>query len=309
MDLIIFDLQFDYIWRNEVEFLTLLNGLVVSANATAHFLFMNKISFIFPSQEEMKNRIGVYKITINEQWFYYGSSANLQTRFFAWKHRIMKQEPQNQNIRFLLPIINTVKFEVIEYCQNDTDPKLIEDVYIKTNFGNIDCLNQSPSAFTVVGRRLGFGESVKWKPKGVLSQPKKVAQLDKQGNFIKLYDSLTKASLEIYGSKKEVEGISKNGRGLKKYHRGFVFRFIDDNGELIIPKKFKIKYKTRPAAHLDEFKFKKNKLVQVSKDGLFKIIHPSVLEAANYNKVHRKTIWRYIKAGQKNPTNFLFFYK
>lgn len=202
---------------------------------------MNKISFFDEHFLMKKGEHGVYKLIINEQWFYIGSSVNLKSRLSSWKHQILIGKPKNANIKFLLPVMETVRFEIIERVPNGVNPKIQEDYHIKRHLDNFDCLNMCPNSFGNRGKRKAFGQSVKWKPHNPPTLPKKVSKFKKDGTFIDSFESLTKAAKSISDEKSLIAQISHNASGKRKWVRGFVFKFVDENGNILEPPKFKNK--------------------------------------------------------------------
>lgn len=254
---------------------------------------------------------GVYKMIINEQWFYYGSSVDLKRRLSSWKHHILKGTPKNANVKFLIPVIETVRFEIIERVESDIDPKTREDEYIKQHLDNFDCLNMCPGAFNPAGRQKAFGQSVRWKPRGKTFCAQKVAQFTKDGEYIKTYDSLTQAAILVTGDRKNCADVSAVAKGNSKWFRGFLFKYVDNSGNFIEPPKFQRKIPTvkpydsinKPRVTSPQF-YQKNALgeivkvwsnyelaaksVSVSRGAIYKYLNKTP------HLLHRGYFWQYV---------------
>lgn len=74
--------------------------------------------FIMPYFKWGEKFAGVYKMIINDEFFYVGSSKNVRQRMWGWRFRISSGKPKNTNIKKMLPVIKTVQFEIIERCTN-----------------------------------------------------------------------------------------------------------------------------------------------------------------------------------------------
>lgn len=179
---------------------------------------------------------GVYKVVIDDTWFYIGSSVDLKRRLSAWKHVLSGKEKggykKNRSIMFLLPSIKKVRFDILEKVRNGVDPKEKEDVWIKKNFDNEWCLNLIPDAIGGKGRKLPLGVVRREKKKrGPITAKKPVAEFDAKGNFIVIHESIA-AATRATGIKEDL--ISKIFSGKqKKQPRGTYFKPVDAFGKII----------------------------------------------------------------------------
>lgn len=98
---------------------------------------------------------GVYKIVINDNLIYIGSSVKLRSRFSQWKSILSgkgkyKGAPAIQKI---IPDVKNIQFIVLEFTDKDS---LIEreDFYLKKEAENPLLINQSPGAFSNFGYKI-----------------------------------------------------------------------------------------------------------------------------------------------------------
>jgi len=188
-----------------------------------------------------KGICGVYKILINEKWFYIGSSVDIKRRLGAWKHYLggksKKPYRRNRSIAYIMPTIETVNFEIIELSEVGSQ-KIREDYYIKENFNNEYCLNLIPDAINGRGRKLPLGVIRREKKiKGLPTPKKPVAIFDMTGNLIIKCESIFQASQET-GVKADTIRKIFAGKAIKP--RNFVFKPINKDGSI-----GEIKYATK----------------------------------------------------------------
>lgn len=94
---------------------------------------------------------GVYKITIDNQWFYIGSSKRVYKRLVSWKYKLINDPGElPYNVRLVCDDGSNINFELIEMVQTNENPKIAEDRHIKENIFHPFCLNRSISAFNTI---------------------------------------------------------------------------------------------------------------------------------------------------------------
>lgn len=178
------------------------------------------------------NYRAVYKIVINENWFYYGSSVNLKSRLSQWRYKFNTGNlHKNRSMLFIFPQVNTVRFEVIEQVPLQTDPKSVEDKYIKLHHENPLCLNISYDSFkSIKNGKLPYGVTLKEKVKSTYIAPKKKIAQFKNGVLIKIHESIRATVRELGIRDTCINGIIKGERGL---YKGFDFKQVLEDGAII----------------------------------------------------------------------------
>ncbi len=179
---------------------------------------------------------GVYKFTIDDKWFYVGSSTDLGKRIGKWRGYLKrKQGFNNRNIKKVLTGQSVIKFKILRKCKLTEPVKPFEDAYLKKWFHNPNCLNRCPSAFSSKGVRPPMGETAK--PKyiskgGTWPSPKGVARFDMDWNYIDQTRTITEMAA-ILGCSRPSDFTSKISdviRGKVKYYKGYKFKFINPDG-------------------------------------------------------------------------------
>lgn len=197
------------------------------------------MEFILP--ELRGKKCGVYRILFDDKWVYIGGSVNLKNRMSNWVFRMNNPTVlKNRNIKYILPTISTVKFNVVEFC----DESLLrhkETSYIGKLWEHKFLLNLCPDASCNNGKRVPHLIPVIVKEKGPISLPKKVAVFDKRGNFIKVFDSFGSCS-KSYNIKSEI--IHKILSGKRGQHTRLTLKLINDDGSFSDPPVFKRKKRT-----------------------------------------------------------------
>lgn len=98
--------------------------------------------FTLPPADKCQNVCGVYMMTLNNDWFYIGSSYNMGKRFIQWKNLLQKSRHlANTNIQYLLPGAFQISFSILEVIEDQRVLRKREHDHIATNFGNDYCLN------------------------------------------------------------------------------------------------------------------------------------------------------------------------
>ncbi|HTQ65352.1 MAG TPA: NUMOD1 domain-containing DNA-binding protein [Puia sp.] len=176
----------------------------------------------FISPEFKKNEIiaGVYKITIDDSWFYIGSSVNLKARISKWTSSLKNRKHfKNKNISYILNDYSVVKFEFL-YCINILkDIRDIENKLLKENISNKFFLNRCPNAENPRGLKPFI-----WKEKKIkkVFYPTKipVVQYNINHEFIQRFESIGEASRVL---KIPNVNIRKVIHGKQRKTRGFIF--------------------------------------------------------------------------------------
>jgi group I intron endonuclease len=273
--------------------------------------------FIMPSELNFKEKkAGVYKMVLDKNWFYIGSSVNLWGRILKWKYRLRDNAPRNANIRKLLPEIKLVEFEIMEYVTDGSDPKIKEDLYIR-NYDNYEfLLNRAKSAFTVKGAKRTDEEIAVLKER-IKKAYKKVAIVDDNENIIQVFESVTAISkflsMKISGAFKH-KAITVAGKKLRK---------VDEAGNIIPvpdvpPKKIRAKGYKMPEGFSEKLRqiniqrysspqyeppAHSKPVEQYDKEGNLIAIHRSIREAAKAIGLKDKSNlqkqlqgkWKYVK--------------
>lgn len=174
----------------------------------------------------------VYKIIINDKWFYYGSSVDLKRRLSLWKYKFNSGKTiKNNSIIFILPEIQTVRFEIVEKVDNDIDPKYSEDKYLKKYHQDRLCLNMAFDAFKSIknGKR-AYGVKPKEKPiSNYIVNKKKIAQY-KDGVLIKIHDSVCDTTRDVGIKDSRLSKILKGRCGA---YKGFDFKQVLKDGTIL----------------------------------------------------------------------------
>lgn len=174
----------------------------------------------------------VYKITINEKWFYIGSSINTKRRLSQWKNHLSDPSfKRNGSIKHLLPEIETVKFEILELVPDGVWVKERENVYLHKHFNDELCLNLIPDAIVTKGRKWPMGKEKKEKPKKNPPSPSRpVAQFDGESNeLIKKFSSISALVKELRIKHNTINEHLRSERG---FIRGFFFKLINPDGSI-----------------------------------------------------------------------------
>jgi group I intron endonuclease len=195
---------------------------------------------------------GVYKITniINNK-IYIGSSSNLHKRFISHKNSLLRDKHYNTHLQkaYNKYKLENFKFEVIEYCDNIIEKEQYYLDILKPEY------NINPNAFTCKGRKLtqehkdkigksnsNIKRSDELKKRWSLIKKNnpniehynkilklarevnciKVKQYDLSMNFIKEYNSITEAAINVKG---DPSAITKVCKGKLNKHKNFIFRY------------------------------------------------------------------------------------
>lgn len=260
------------------------------------FAFM-KIQFGNEHFRLKKGESGVYKIVFNDKWFYIGSSINLKSRLSAWKHYCNNSNyRKNRSIKFILPLVHSIRFEIIEKIIDGSNPKIKEDFYIKENFDDENCLNLIPDAINGKGRKIPMGVIVKPKRiKGKPTEKKRIAQFDKCKKLVAIHESILAASKNIGCKTDPIRWIIQ---GNQQAYKGNTFKQVAPDGSFIEPPSFKRK----PFAPGRRF-------FQYDKAGRFIAEHTSATHVARLIKGNRRNLQHVLKGENRMKTYKGFIWK
>lgn len=223
-----------------------------------------EISFTEPILKETDS--GVYKMIIDDKWFYIGSSNKLRRRFSYWRTSLRGGKGLAQNMKSIIGSIKFVKFEIIEFVYNAQDVLVRENMHIQLHFNDDNCLNHCPSSFNIKGfiKYKGYVKPVK--VRGMPTQPKKVAMIDSNGDIVKIFPSIESAKREGYQAHKVL-------RKKMITSKGFRFRFLDENGNIV---------------HIEKVRKKRDKLSERTKE----LLRKKAIDFAMTNKDKNTEVWQ-----------------
>lgn len=233
---------------------------------------------------------GVYKVIINEKWFYIGSSIDLKRRLSGWKHIIKTGNfiSKNGNLKFIYSEITKVRFEILEVVPMGINPKLAEDFFIKKEFNNECCLNISSNAFCTLKNKKPYGYIPKvQKVKNPPTPRQPIAVFSKTNKFIEELPSGC-ALEKKYKVKHETAKKILNGE--RGQPRKINIMAIDSYGNYITPPVFTPKYlvnKKQPVHY--PMSNKKRAIMQIDDNGIV-MVHPDLKSAEIALKRSRKYI-------------------
>lgn len=199
---------------------------------------MIKIKFGNEHLNLAKGLCGVYKIVVNERWFYIGSSVDLKRRLSTWKHYFNNPQvySKNRSICLIMKIAEEIRFEIVEAVTDGSNPKIREDQYIKAYFDDENCLNLVPDAVNGRGRKLPIGVLRRDKKlRGEPTKSKRVAQFDLNGNLVMRHQSIGAAARYLKCKADPIRWILQGEQGA---YKGYVFKQILEDGSFIEPPKF-----------------------------------------------------------------------
>ncbi len=267
-------------------------------------IYMQKIEFIFPDFDYPDRFAGVYRMTLDDKWFYFGSTVYLWRRFRKWRTNIKIGFPKNNKIKNLLPHISKVSFEVMEIVANESMLKVREDLYIKKYWGNELLLNRAPSALSLKGIVYTPEEQEIMKSYG-MACAKKVAKLKKDGTIDVIYESISEATRQNKLARTDIARVLKfNNRSTN----GMIFRKVDDDFNIIEPperiskrppKKFKVKGISNPPKPVCQYDMQGN---------LIKIHDSIKLASKSIGQNDPGNMRRHLKGDGKSIGGFKFKY-
>lgn len=229
--------------------------------------------------------IGVYKITFDNKWIYFGCSQNLKVRFQAWEHKFRTGVTRNVRIRELIKTTLSVSIEIVEVFTNDKQALFKETTCISENSNNPYLLNyvNKPKV------RIWKGVSTKIP----------VAQFNQKGEFIALHESISVAG-KIFGKRKLDDFFKGEARTVK----GFLFKKITDAKDESIPsiRPRKKRVLTKPIVRAG------TTVLQLDKNGVQLNKFEKVKDAAEHFNVTRSIISRAILKRKGKYREFIFKY-
>lgn len=186
-------------------------------------MLFNFMEFISPKFNLRNHPAGVYKMTFNGTWFYIGSSMNLRVRISNWKIYLRTKKQLHDNILAIYDKINNVLFEVIEFGNEKTEVRLLEQRHINAFKGDKFLLNCNP---TVI---------------------KRIAKFSLDNNLIEIFNTKIEACESL---KCRDTHINEHLIGLRSRVSGFILKEVDENGNIIESIKYKSKKHSIEKFHL-----------------------------------------------------------
>lgn len=294
-----FGLRFKNVVPAIFELIFIFKGFFELVLREVPFYFME---FIVPKFEYGKKKIGVYRIWLNEQWLYIGSSKNLRSRFNCWKSKFKTGRlDKHVNIKQILPLVETVRFEILKEYNHPSYLRRKETEYLKEYWDNPLLLNRCPDGSTNKNPRPynGYVKPVKIKkPFPERMKPKKVAVFTNDGSLIKICNSTGEFEREF---KMKREAIHKILSGKRGQPRAFKIKGVDDFGNCIEPKPFvNVQHK---------------RVIQMDKNGMVIAEYNSISEAARYlgdtgNRTHLSNLQKVLHGqyGYKTVRGYIWKY-
>lgn len=158
---------------------------------------------------------GVYKFTIDDSYFYIGSSVHLRRRLDQWKGHILSRygERYSPSVKRLIPNSKRIVFEIIEFADKDIIRDR-ENYYLKKYIDDPLFINQSPTATDNYGYKIIDDN-------GNHPKPFIVRKYDSKGNFIKEYRSVKKCA---EGECVKIYHVQRVLSGERKRLKGFIYK-------------------------------------------------------------------------------------
>jgi hypothetical protein len=262
---------------------------------------------------EVPNKPAVYKLTFDAHWFYIGSSENVRRRFVRWKCTLkLGKHFKSINIKQILPTTNVIEFSIVEFATDKATVRDRENYYLSLYDGDM-LLNRCPDAYTPKGMRPYFGYVKKKKqPRGgAVSPHKPIAQFDKSGKAIAVFQSILAASRALKIKDSAIRHILKGQSGTAKKS---TFKLILPDGSYIDPPKF-IRKPTSKAV-IDNLKGKyvgglsprAKKVSMYSLDGKFIKTFDAVRDAARAVGVNSQNIQSVLRGDRPTSKGYIWKY-
>ena len=203
------------------------------------------VKFTMPTIWRTWGKSGVYKITVDWKYFYFGSSKNLYKRAFQWRRTVNTFTKMSKRMMSIVTDRSLVDMAILEYCDKDV-LVLREQFYIQNSFNNPFCLNCCHPLKTIprqpykkklkkpITYHKGFkipdeehdnlmAAVAKRREAGVLNACKRIPilQLSLGGKVIREFESLMQAERELGIPNANISSVI-NGKRNKA--GGFIFR-------------------------------------------------------------------------------------
>ncbi len=196
-------------------------------------IFVGKmyLTFTIPGLPRKPVIAGVYKLSFDDTWFYFGSTKNILSRFHKWKTELSRGIYKNFRLAEVCVASSRVKMEIIEVISEPERLLERETHYLQQYWGNPLLLNRAPQGGTNTGMKLGEQQKVALRARlSKLGCP--VGKYTKDGIFVEKYDSIATTVKANKLSKKALYIVLRySGRSTG----GFVYRKLDAEGNPILP--------------------------------------------------------------------------
>lgn len=211
-------------------------------------------------------RLGViYKLSVTKtKYFLYGSSINLKGRIAVYKEKLRKNKYSNRMLQFLFNKYGeeSLKFEIVQENIPEDILRIVEDIWIGANCskfkdkkGGLNVRGAMSPEFTestkkkisisrkgkCVGKENPFygkkhteefkkRQSERMKGVSATHAFKQVLQYDLEGNFIKLWESITEASIKCNIN---LKSISNACNQITNYSSGYYWLKYKKDTEIL----------------------------------------------------------------------------
>lgn len=187
-------------------------------------------------KNNLQDKSGIYKITINDYYIYIGQSMDIERRWYTHLNKLKRNRHQNtkfQNVFNKYP--NTIKFEIIEECDVDKlDNKEMFYIEYFNTYKSDRGLNMS----------IGGDSNRKYKTK----EEAEAAALEKYKQHREIYkDKIKQYHKEYRKTHKDVlkQRYVDNREHLKQYHKQWYQKSKKQKGILSRSERRKLQFETR----------------------------------------------------------------
>lgn len=182
------------------------------------FYFMKQVQrrLVVVKPDLCKECMCVYKFTLDNGFYYYGATSDLQERIMAH----LKNYRGNKMPKSFVAPFETAKkivFEVVRFANNRKRLKAMEDYFLENNVGLPMCLNEQKFSASAYKR----GDRVLM-----------VAKLNSTGEILKIYKRFDEVSFDLNITTKRVKSLL---RAKYKTKEGYFLRNLSDDGSIINP--------------------------------------------------------------------------
>ncbi len=189
----------------------------------------SNLKFEMPPFKRGVVKSGVYKITIDDKWFYIGSTKNLRTRLGYWKTCIRIPSYRPMNMKKVLRDNSVIRFEILKELAEGDNLRAHEELFLKTVVDHANCLNRCPSAFSPKGIKPCIGQEDN---RMFFRKPKEdskeknwiVLQINKHGEIVARHHGILKASKSLGGRFRDQ--ICKLVNGDTRYKSAGGYNFV-----------------------------------------------------------------------------------
>jgi hypothetical protein len=189
------------------------------------------LTFTMPAIPPREVVAGIYKLTFDGKWFYFGSAINIRSRFYHWKHALSNGEYKNFRMAEACLVCSEIRMEIVEVVTDTNRLLERESYYLREHWGNPCLLNRAPVAGSNQGLKMEPWQMEK--AKGLymkLGQP--LGKYQKDGTFVKRYESMADAIRADKLNRKQLSLVLRYSGYTAKGH---VYRKLDAAGNPIVP--------------------------------------------------------------------------